>query len=170
MSPLIWVLSCRMSKKPISLVNRSVRRVLREKFRLGLFEHPYVDPNQAVRIVHSQEHQDLALAVAREGIVLLKNEQHLLPLKKNLTSIAVIGPDADSSSNQLGDYRSRKVLQPGVTVLQGIREKVGLQTKVYYAKGSNVLGNDKSGFQDAVQASKARGCGRRGSWRAVRTE
>jgi len=140
---------------PVSLVDRSVRRLLREKFRLGLFEHPYVDPNQAVRIVHSQEHQDLALAVAREGIVLLKNEQNLLPLKKNLKSIAVIGPDADSSSNQLGDYTTRKVLQPVVTVLQGIKEKVGPQTKVYYAKGSNVLGDDKSGFQDAVHAAKS---------------
>jgi beta-glucosidase len=108
-----------------------------------------------VRIVHSQQHQDLALAVAREGIVLLKNDQNLLPLKKNLKSIAVIGPDADSSSNQLGDYTTRKVLQPVVTVLQGIKEKVGPQTKVYYAKGSNVLGDDKSGFQEAVHAAKS---------------
>jgi beta-glucosidase len=152
MGPLVQ--NVEEGRVPVSLVDLSVRRLLREKFRLGLFEHPYVDPNQAVRIVHSQEHQDLALDVAREGIVLLKNEQNLLPLKKNLTSIAVIGPDADSSSNQLGDYTSRKVLQPVVTVLQGIRERVGPQTKVYYAKGSNVLGNDKSGFQDAVQAAK----------------
>jgi beta-glucosidase len=153
MGPLVQ--NVEEGRVPISLVDRSVRRLLREKFRLGLFEHPYVDPNQAVRIVHSQEHQDLALAVAREGIVLLKNEQNLLPLKKNLKSIAVIGPDADSSSNQLGDYTTRKVLQPVVTVLRGIKEKVGPQTKVYYAKGSNVLGDDKSGFQDAVHAAKS---------------
>jgi beta-glucosidase-like glycosyl hydrolase len=153
MGPLVQ--NVEEGRVPVSLVDRSVRRLLREKFRLGLFEHPYVDPNQAVRIVHSQEHQDLALAVAREGIVLLKNEQNLLPLKKNLKSIAVIGPDADSSSNQLGDYTTRKVLQPVVTVLRGIKEKVGPQTKVYYAKGSNVLGDDKSGFQDAVHAAKS---------------
>ncbi len=153
MGPLVQ--NVEEGRVPVALVNRSVRRVLKEKFRLGLFEHPYVDPNQAVRIVHSQQHQDLALAVAREGIVLLKNEQNLLPLKKNLKSIAVIGPDADSSSNQLGDYTTRKVLQPVVTVLQGIKEKVGPQTKVYYAKGSNVLGDDKSGFQDAVHAAKS---------------
>jgi beta-glucosidase len=153
MGPLVQ--NVEEGRVPVSLVDRSVRRLLREKFSLGLFEHPYVDPNQAVRIVHSQEHQDLALAVAREGIVLLKNEQNLLPLKKNLKSIAVIGPDADSSSNQLGDYTTRKVLQPVVTVLQGIKEKVGPQTKVYYAKGSNVLGDDKSGFQDAVHAAKS---------------
>jgi beta-glucosidase len=132
-----------------------VRRVLREKFRLGLFEHPYVNPQQAVKIVHSQEHQDLALKVAREGIVLLKNEQNLLPLKKTLKSIAVIGPDADNGANQLGDYTARTVLQPVVTILQGIKEKVGPQTKILYAKGSNVLGDDKSGFRDAVQAAKS---------------
>jgi beta-glucosidase len=140
---------------PISLVDLSVRRVLREKFRLGLFEHPYVDPQQALKIVHSQPHQDLALVAAREGIVLLKNEQNLLPLKKNLKSIAVIGPDADNTLNQLGDYTARKVTQPVVTILQGIKQKVGPQTKVLYAKGSNVLGDDKSGFREAVQAAKS---------------
>jgi beta-glucosidase len=139
---------------PVSLVDLSVRRVLREKYRLGLFEHPYVDPQQALKIVHSQPHQDLALVAAREGIVLLKNEQNLLPLKKNLKSIAVIGPDADNTLNQLGDYTAKKVTQPVVTILQGIKQKVGPQTKVLYAKGSNVLGDDKSGFREAVQAAK----------------
>jgi beta-glucosidase len=153
MGPLVQ--NVEEGRVPVSLVDQSVRRVLKEKFRLGLFEHPYVDPDHAVRIVHSQEHQDLALAVAREGIVLLKNEHNLLPLKKSLKSIAVIGPDADSSLNQLGDYTTRKVLQPVVTVLQGIKEKVGPQTKFYYAKGSNVLGDDKSGFQEAVHAAKS---------------
>jgi beta-glucosidase len=86
--------------------------------------------------------------------VLLKNEQNLLPLKKDLKSIAVIGPDADNTLNQLGDYTARKVTQPVVTILQGIKQKVGPQTKVVYAKGSNVLGEDKSGFREAVQAAK----------------
>jgi beta-glucosidase len=140
---------------PVSLVDLSVRRVLREKFRLGLFEHPYVDPQQAVKIVHSQPHQDLALTAAREGIVLLRNEQNLLPLKKGLKSIAVIGPDADNTLNQLGDYTTQRVLQPVVTILQGIKEKVGPQTRVLYARGSNVLGDDRSGFREAVQAAKA---------------
>lgn len=140
---------------PISLVDRSVRRVLQLKFRLGLFEHPYVDPERAVKVVHSQEHQNLALNAAREGIVLLKNEQNLLPLKKNLKSIAVIGPDADNTLNQLGDYTTSTVLQPVVTILDGIKEKVSPQTKVHYVKGCNVLGNDKSGIPAAVQAAKS---------------
>jgi beta-glucosidase len=153
MGPLVQ--NVEEGRVPVSLVDLSVRRVLREKFRLGLFEHPYVDPQQAVKIVHTQEHQDLALKVAREGIVLLKNEQDLLPLKKTLKSIAVIGPDADNGANQLGDYTARKVLQSVVTILQGIKEKVGPQTKILYAKGSNVLGDDRSGFRDAVQAAKS---------------
>ena len=152
MAPLIQNVD--EGRVPVSLVDLSVRRVLREKFRLGLFEHPYVDPQQALKIVHSQPHQDLALTAAREGIVLLKNEQNLLPLKKDLKSIAVIGPDADNTLNQLGDYTARKVTQPVVTILQGIKQKVGPQTKVLYAKGSNVLGDDKSGFREAVQAAK----------------
>ncbi|MGH9353732.1 MAG: glycoside hydrolase family 3 C-terminal domain-containing protein, partial [Terriglobia bacterium] len=140
---------------PISLVNRAVRRVLEEKFRLGLFGNPYVDPERAVKIVHSKAHQELALQAAREGIVLLKNEKNLLPLGKNLKSIAVIGPNADNALNQLGDYTPLKVLQPVTTILEGIKEKVGPQTKVVYAKGSNVLGDDKSGFGEAVQAARS---------------
>ena len=66
----------------MALVDRAVRRVLEQKFRLGLFEHPYVDPENAAKVMHSKEHQDLALRPAREGIVLLRNEHNLLPLKK----------------------------------------------------------------------------------------
>src|SRR6266567_9027778 len=68
---------------PIALVDRAVRRVLELKFRLGLFEHPYVDLDHAKQVMHSSQHQKLALDAARKGIVLLKNEGNLLPLKKN---------------------------------------------------------------------------------------
>ena len=79
----------------MALVDRALRRVLEQKFRLGLFENPYVDVDRAVQVVHSQAHQDLALRAGREGIVLLKNDKNLLPLKKDLKSVAVIGPNAD---------------------------------------------------------------------------
>ena len=153
MGPLIE--NVNEGRVPESLVDLSVRRVLREKFRLGLFEHPYVDPQQAVKVVHAQAHQDLALTAAHEGVVLLRNEQNLLPLKKDLKSIAVIGPDADNALNQLGDYTAHTVTQPVVTILQGIKAKVSPQTRVLYARGSEVLGADKSGFAAAVQAAKA---------------
>ena len=131
-------------KVNISIIDRAVRRILLQKFRLGLFEKPYVDPNYAESIVHSEEHQELALQAAREGIVLLKNENKLLPLKKDIGSIAVIGPNADNDRNQLGDYIASKIpdYQDIVTVLEGIKRKVSSKTKVTYVKGCNVMGNE----------------------------
>ena len=116
--------SVREGKVPMSLVDRAVGRILKQKFRLGLFERPLVDPEHAVQTVHRADHQDLALEAAREAIVLLKNEKGLLPLKKTLRSIAVIGPNADDSHNQLGDYVPPKIPQHVVTVLEGIRQAV----------------------------------------------
>ena len=152
MKPLIE--NVEEGRVPVALVDRAVRRVLEQKFRLGLFEHPYVDPEEAVRIVHSKEDQDLALQTAHEGIVLLKNDRNLLPLKKGVKSIAVIGPNADNANNQLGDYSPEKVLQHVVTVLEGIKGKVSPGTRVLYVKGCDVFGPDKSTFQKAIDAAK----------------
>ncbi len=122
------------------LIDRSVRRILRQKFRLGLFESPYVEVDRATRISHAETHRDLALRTAREGIVLLKNARQLLPLNRNLKSIAVIGPNANQPRNQLGDYIAHNILQEVVTVYEGIRRKVPPATKVTYVKGCNVVG------------------------------
>ena len=127
---------------PVRLVDRAVRRILRQKFRLGLFENALVDPARAEKIVRNAEHQELALEAARESIVLLKNENRLLPLPKDLGSIAVIGPNADDAKNQLGDYVSIAVLQDVTTVLEGIRAAVSPRTKVNYVKGCEVVGSD----------------------------
>ena len=139
----------------IALVDRALRRVLDLKFRLGLFENPYVDVEHATHVVHSQPYQDLALRAGREGIVLLKNERNALPLKKGLKSIAVIGPDADNLMNQLGDYSPKKVLQHVTSILEGIKAKAGQETKIVAVKGCGVLGNDKSGFAEATRAAKS---------------
>jgi beta-glucosidase len=138
----------------IETVDRSVRRVLEQKCRLGLFDHPYVDPEVAARTVHCKAHQDLALRDAREGIVLLKNENGVLPLRKTVGRIAVIGPDADNVYNQLGDYTPANVPQHVVTVLEGIKGKLAAGAKVSYVKGCDVMGGDSSGFQAAAQAAK----------------
>jgi beta-glucosidase len=140
---------------PMALVDRAERRVLQQKFRLGLFENPYVDVERATRIVHSREHQDLALRAGREGIVLLKNEKNLLPLNKHLKSIAVIGPDAENLLNQLGDYSPMVIPQHIVSILGGIRAKVGPGTKVLYVRGCSVLGTDKGGFAEAARGAKS---------------
>jgi len=152
MGPLVE--SVQEGRVPLGLVERALRRVLELKFRLGLFENPYVEVDHAIQVVHSQAHQDLALRAGREGIVLLKNEHELLPLKKDLRSVAVIGPNADDVMNQLGDYSPKKILQPVTTVVEGIKAAVSAQTKVTHVRGCEVTGTDKSGFAEAVAAAK----------------
>ncbi len=141
-------------KVPMWEVNRAVRRVLRMKFKLGLFEHPYADLARAQRVVHSKAHQQLALQAAREGIVLLKNQNNLLPLKKDLKSIAVIGPNADDAQNMVGDYAPMVILQPMESIVAAIKAQVSPATRVLYAKGCNVNDQDKSGFPAAVRAAR----------------
>ncbi len=131
-----------------------MRRVLKTKFRLGLFENPLVDVDRAAQVVHNEEHQKLALQAAREGIVLLKNKGNLLPLSKNLDSIAVIGPNADHAKNQMGDYVSHAVLQHVVTILEGIKATVSPQTKVEYVKGCDVVGTASDEIAKAREAAK----------------
>jgi beta-glucosidase len=152
MGPMIQ--SVEDGRIPMSLVDRAVRRVLELKFRLGLFEHPYVDLDRAKQVMHSSEHQKLALDAAREGIVLLKNQGDLLPLNKNLKTVAVIGPNANNADNLFGDYSPMVVPQHVATILEGIKGKVSSSARVVYAKGCNVNDQDKSGFQPAVQAAK----------------
>lgn len=134
-------------KVPMELIDRAVRRILKQKMTLGLFERPYVDVSK----VSDDAHRELALQVAREGIVLLKNDRNLLPLDNEfLKSIAVIGPNADDIAAQLGDYTPRKVTSPIVTVLEGIKRKVGAKTQVFYAKGCSAIGD-----RDAVDPNES---------------
>ena len=152
MGPLVE--SVEEGRVPMALVDRALRRVLELKFRLGLFENPYVNVDRAVRVVHSQANQDLALRAGREGIVVLKNDKNLLPLKKDLKSLAVLGPNADDVMNQLGDYSPQNILQHVTTVLEGIKAVVSPQTKVTQVRGCEITGADKSGFAEAVRAAK----------------
>ena len=135
------------------LVDRAVGRILRQKFRLGLFEKPLVDVKRAEEIVHSKEHQDIAYQAAREAIVLLKNENQLLPLSKGIKSIAVIGPNADNEKNQLGDYTSINVTQDIITILDGIKSKVSTSANVRYIRGCNVVGDDLNEIEQAIEAA-----------------
>src|SRR5258708_7476201 len=116
-----------------------VRDVLRVKFLIGIFDHPYVtDAAATERIVNSAEHQQVALRAARESIVLLKNEKNVLPLSKQIAAIAVIGPNADDDST--ARYRYGPSGLKGVTVLEGIKRKLGDRVKVNYAKGGEIAG------------------------------
>ena len=148
------IASAREGCVPIDLVDRAVRRILLQKFRLGLFEKPTVPLDRALVVVHNPAHQDLALEAAREGIVLLKNEGGLLPLdRKKIKSIAVIGPNADDSKNQLGDYVAETVLQDVVTVLDGVR-LAAPGCEVTYVKGCSVKGGKLNEIAAAKRAAE----------------
>lgn len=114
-----------------------VRDVLRVKFQAGIFDRPYIqDAELTERIVNSAEHQAIALRAARESIVLLKNEKNILPLNKEIKSIAVIGPNAADDSNTKYRYGPSGV--KGITVLEGITNKLGGSVTVNYAKGCEI--------------------------------
>jgi beta-glucosidase len=138
-----------------SQLDDAVRPMLRAKFRLGLFEHPVSGRLLTDKLPEydSPAARTLAREVAVEGTVLLKNENNLLPLKKNVRTIAVIGPDADSG--QTGDYSPK--IAPGqvVSVLQGIRSHVEPNTQVLFAAGlDKPASTDTSKFSEAIRAAK----------------
>jgi beta-glucosidase len=133
-------------------LNQAVARNLRAKFLLGLFENPYVDVERAVRVTNSSEHRALAAEAARRSITLLKNQNNLLPLNRNsLKSIAVIGPNA--AQVHLGGYSD--VPGRGVSVLQGIKDKVGDGVKVVYAEGCKITKEGGDWFADTAQLNDA---------------
>jgi beta-glucosidase len=140
-------------KVSMQTIDRSVRRVLSIKYQLGLFDNPFVNPELVASVSHTKEHQELALRAAEEAIVLLKNDHSLLPLGKNIQSIAVIGPNADDGMNQLGDYTSDTVLQDIVTVLDGIRNLLPASVKINYVKGCNVTGDADLELDKAAKAA-----------------
>ncbi len=121
-------------KLSMKTIDERVRCVLRVKFLLGLFDRPYVEePELSDRIVGCQEHQKLALRASRESIVLLKNEGKLLPLRKDIKSILVAGPNADAVKSSLSRYGPSNVKV--ISVLEGIKNKVSQRTEVKYVKG-----------------------------------
>jgi len=127
----------REGKIPESEVDLAVSRVLAAKFRLGLFENPYTDPDYAQRMTNGPEHKQLALQVAQEAIVLLKNDGNLLPLDlKKLKMIAVIGPNA--ADVHLGGYSRDPGPGNQVSILDGIRQRAGASAKVVYAEGCKI--------------------------------
>lgn len=134
-------------------LDRAVGNVLRLKFQMGLFENPYVSPELAKKLVHSKEHKELARQVAREGVVLLKNEG-VLPLSKHIGHLAVIGPNADEMYNQLGDYTAPQVREEVATVLDGIRAAVSESTRVTYVKGCAVRDTTATDIPAAMAAAQ----------------
>jgi beta-glucosidase len=140
---------------PMENIDLAVRRILRQKFLLGLFDKPYVDETLAEQNINRKDFRELNRQVAREGIVLLENKNKTLPLSRDLNSIAVIGPNANKSGNQLGSYtymyqRDEDIL----TVLEGIKNEVDVNTEVHYARGCGIKDLDNSDFTNAITISR----------------
>jgi beta-glucosidase len=137
---------------PIAVVDKAVRRILRVKFLLGLFDHPYrsnAENESAAQL--TADHVTLAREAARRAIVLLKNENNLLPLKKN-QKIAVIGPFADSPEDMLGSWSFTGAAKDVVTILNGIKAVVNAD--VLYSQGCDSIGEELADFTHAVEIAK----------------
>lgn len=133
-------------------IDVAVKRILKMKFEMGLFEHPYVDAAQAKQLVRSDNNKAVALQVAREVITLLKNQNHVLPLSKN-KKVLVCGPNADNVYNMLGDYTAPQEEGNVKTILAGIRSKLPA-SQVTYVKGCAVRDTTASNIAKAVAAAK----------------
>ena len=133
-------------------IDVAVKRILKMKFEMGLFEHPYVDAAQAKQLVRSDNNKAVALQVAREVITLLKNQNHVLPLSKT-QKVLVCGPNADNVYNMLGDYTAPQEDGNVKTILAGIRSKLPA-SQVTYVKGCAVRDTTASNIAEAVAAAK----------------
>jgi beta-glucosidase len=168
---------------PLEVVETVVRRVLRLKFQLGLFEHPYVNAEAANAAFQTPEQRALACKAAAESTILLTNDG-VLPLAPSVKRVAVIGPGADDERLLQGDYHYPAHLElvyaapanieaagllvpqaagsyapgpyftPHITPLAGLRAALGDDVEVSYAKGCEVLGDDRSGFAEAMQVAR----------------
>jgi beta-glucosidase len=165
---------------PVEFVDRAVRRILKLKFILGIFENPYVKAVDSKKYFDTPDQRKLALEAARKSIVLLKNDNDILPLDKKIGSIAIIGPNADNPRNQLGDYtyaghievmnltasllncklpdenlKNDQLTVPVVSVLDGIRAKVPSSCKLHYTAGDQSNNEAGKGLEAAVEAAKS---------------
>ncbi len=144
-------------KVPMSRIDEAVRRVLRLKLRLGLFDHPYTDEDREHSVLLSPEHLAAAREIAGRSMVLLKNDRATLPLKQPLRSIAVLGPLADDRPALLGHWRGDGKDEDVVTLLDGIRSKAaeaGGSTRVVFARGCDVEGDSRAGLAEAVRLAR----------------
>ncbi|RYD69730.1 MAG: glycosyl hydrolase, partial [Sphingobacteriales bacterium] len=143
-------------KVPVALIDDAVRRILRKKFELGLFDDPYRFSNEArqEKELNSPENRAASLKMAEKSIVLLKNEKQILPLSKNLKKIAVIGPLGKSEKDMQGFWSIAWENDKLVSLYDGLKNKVGSRTELLYAKGCGILDSSKTGFAEAVEVAK----------------
>lgn len=131
-------LAVREKRLDEKVVDRACRAILEMKFRLGLFEHPYVDVEESRKVLFSKQHRKDALEMAEQSVVLLENRRGILPLDKSrFRKILVTGPNADSDAI-LGDWTFKQPDENVVTILEGLREEMGEERITFYDFGSDV--------------------------------
>ena len=147
-------------KVPMALIDDAVKRILRKKFELGLFDDPYKysNPEREQAALNNPDHRKVARDIAAKSIVLLKNEKNILPLSKDTKTIAFIGPLVKEHKQNLGfwavelpslDYNKQVVSQ-----WEGVQNKVSSFTKLLYAKGCEIEGDNTEGFAEAIAIAK----------------
>ncbi len=143
----------KQDKDIAALVDEAVTNMLTVKFKAGLFDQPYKASANISGMVNTEESRKLTREIAEESIILLKNENNLLPLNlSEIKSIAVIGPNADQV--QYGDYSITKDNNTGVTILEGIKKITRGKVTVNHAKGCGITDLNKSGFKEAMEAAE----------------
>ena len=145
----------RAGRLPQAFVDSSVHRLLRVKYALGLFQNPYRfnDVARERRFTLAPQHLEAARVAAREAIVLLKNANKTLPLRKDLRTIAVIGPLADDARSALGNWAADGKPEETVSALAGIRSAVATSTRIIHVRGASVDTADTTGFAQARSAA-----------------
>lgn len=146
-------------KISLETIDESVRRILKKKFELGLFDDPFkfCNAERQEKELNNPEHPEVARDMARKSIILLKNQNQLLPLSKELKTIALIGPLVKSLKQNKGFW---DIEVPGVdsnfivSLWEGVNEKVGSKTKLLYAKGCEIEGDNKDGFDEAIKIAE----------------
>jgi beta-glucosidase len=136
------------------VLDTAVRRILRIKLGLGLFDRPFVDPTLQDKVMLTPEHRTIARQMVRESMVLLKNETNVLPLKKDVKSIALIGPYGDNRIDLMGTWTVVGKAEDTVTVMEGLQKALGDGCKINHAKGCELDGDKTSGFAEAVKAAR----------------
>ena len=146
----------RSGKVDLQAIDASVERILRAKYALGLFEDPYrfLDNKRERQVVRSQSMIDLARKAAVSSMVLLKNDNATLPLSKQTKRIALIGPLANNRSEVMGSWKARGEDADVVTVLDGIKNKLGSNVSLQYVQGCDFLAPSKDEFSSAFEAAK----------------
>lgn len=136
-------------KVKMEVIDEAVHRILRVKFKLGLFDNPYVDEINEKERYLTPQYLEAAKQLAAESMVLLKNNENILPLSSNIKNIAIIGPMANDSVNLMGSWPAYGHANEVITLFKGLKSAINNNTSLLYANGCNFEDNDTSGFKEA---------------------